>query len=67
MGEPPLMLAASAAAALQAAARAGHAELASLGALEGGEAALIQLPARPDSLVAAMSGAHRQLAAAFAQ
>ncbi len=68
VGEPPLMLATSALSALQAAVRAGHAELAALGATgvpdvaakeavgTAGEAALLRLPASVEHVVAAVAG-----------
>lgn len=78
VGEPPLMLATSALSALQAAVRAGHAELAALNAARGadaagdkagatgGEAALLRLPASVENVVAAVAGgAGRDLASLF--
>ncbi|KAL4424396.1 hypothetical protein ABPG77_005639 [Micractinium sp. CCAP 211/92] len=68
VGEPPLMLATSALSALQAAVRAGHAELAALDATgvpdvaakeavgAAGEAALLRLPASVEHVVAAVAG-----------
>jgi xanthine dehydrogenase molybdopterin-binding subunit B len=66
IGEPPLMLAASVLSALQAAARAGRAELRAVGALPAsvGEP-LVRLPANPESMVAALGGSARDLAAVF--
>ncbi|KAL4447705.1 hypothetical protein ABPG75_004924 [Micractinium tetrahymenae] len=77
VGEPPLMLATSALSALQAAVRAGHAELAALGTAGGhasggeaggadGEAALLRLPVSAENVVAAVAaGSGRDLAGLF--